>query len=65
VGDCLKACDNEGVKCSGVTVLSTVEPLEIGRTCAFVRANINPGLFKRSMIRADLNRLLFPSSFLW
>jgi hypothetical protein len=64
VKDCLTACDDAGDKCSGITVLSTVEPNAIGATCMFVTANTDPGVFKRTMIRADLNRLIFPSTFL-
>lgn len=29
-----------------------------------IEANTQPGVFKRTMIRTDLNRLLLPSSFL-
>lgn len=64
VRDCLQACDDAGSSCAGVTVLSTVEPVDIGKTCAFVRSNNNNGVFKRTMVRADLNRLIFPSPFL-
>lgn len=64
VKDCLTACDDAGDKCSGITVLSTVEPNAIGATCMFVTANTEPGVFKRTMIRADLGRLIFPSAFL-
>lgn len=65
VEDCLRACDDAGDMCSGVTVLSTVEPLAIAKSCRFVQANTGPGVFKRTVIRTDLNRLIFPSSFLW
>jgi hypothetical protein len=65
VEDCLRACDDAGDKCSGVTVLSTVEPLGIAKTCRFVQADTAPGSFRRTVIRTDLDRLLFPSSFLW
>lgn len=63
--DCLKACDDAGVRCSGITVLSTVAPLDIAKHCAFDRSNNNNRVFKRTMIRADLNRLVLPSAFLW
>lgn len=65
VQDCLTACDNAGDSCAGVTVLSTVESVKIGTTCAFIKANTNPGTFKRTMVRASLNRLTFPTAFLW
>lgn len=65
VGQCLKACDDAGESCSGITVLSTVAPVDIAKHCAFVKSNNNNGVFKRTMIRADLNRLIFPSPFLW
>ena len=45
-------------------MLSTVAPVDIGKTCMFVTANTQPGVYKRTMIRADVNRLIFPSSFL-
>jgi len=64
VKDCLTACDYAGDQCSGITVLSTVEPVEIGKTCSFVKANTRPGVYKRTMVRADLNRLTLPSMFL-
>jgi len=64
VQDCLTACDYAGDQCSGITVLSTVEPVKIGTTCSFVKANTRPGVYKRTMIRADLNRLSLPSMFL-
>lgn len=64
VQQCLTACDNAGTQCSGVTVLSTVAPLQIPKTCMLVQANTDPGVSKRSMIRADLDRLILPSAFL-
>jgi hypothetical protein len=65
LSDCLKACEDAGDRCSGITVLSTVAPLDIAKHCAFVRSDNSNGLFKRTMIRADLNRLVLPSAFLW
>jgi hypothetical protein len=61
----LTACDNAGDDCAGITVLSTVEPVQIGKSCAFIKADKNPGTFKRTMVRANLNRLSSPSAFLW
>jgi hypothetical protein len=65
VSDCLRACDDAGDRGSGITVLSTVAALDIAKHCAFVRSDNRNGLFKRTMIRADLNRLVLPSAFLW
>lgn len=60
----LTACDDAGDRCSGITVLSTVNPVDIAKSCKFVTANTNNGVYQRTMIRADLNRLIFPTSFL-
>lgn len=65
VEDCLSACDAAGDNCVGVTVLSTVIPAQIPKICAFVKADTEPGTFKRTVIRADLKKLTFPSAFLW
>lgn len=64
VKDCLTACDDAGDRCSGITVLSTVNPVDIAKSCKFVTANTNNGVYQRTMIRADLNRLIFPTDFL-
>lgn len=48
----------------GITLASTVNPASIPKTCSFVKANTDPGTFKRTVIRADLKRLTFPSAFL-
>lgn len=63
VQDCTKACDDQS-DCAGVTVLMTVEPWKIGTTCRLVFGDATPGRFKRSMIRADLERIGFRTTYL-
>jgi hypothetical protein len=64
VQDCIQTCDDMGVACSGITVLTTVKPTAVGPTCAIIKADTQPGVSKRTMIRADLDRLIIPSSLL-
>lgn len=63
VQDCTKACDDLS-DCAGVTVIMTVEPWNIGTTCRLVFGDTTPGRFKRSMIRADLDRIGFRTTYL-
>jgi hypothetical protein len=64
VQDCLTACDDDGDKCVGITVLSDLAPLRVGKSCMFIRADTDNGVFKRSMIHTSLNRLALPSAFI-
>jgi hypothetical protein len=64
VQDCMKACDDAGDACVGVSFKTTVEQSQIGKTCSFVQADLRPGVFKRSMVRASLQRLTLRLAFL-
>lgn len=65
VEQCLAVCDNAGGECVGITVTSNVNPAEIPKSCSLIKANTEPGTFKRTVIRANLGKLNFPSAFLW
>lgn len=63
VQECTRACDDMS-DCAGVTVLMTVEPWKIGSTCRLVFGDATPGRFKRSLVRADLDRIGFRTTYL-
>lgn len=64
VQDCLTACDDDGDECVGISVLSDLAPLRVGKSCMFIRADTSNGVFKRSMVRTSLKRLALPSAFI-
>jgi hypothetical protein len=57
--DCLDACDDDGW-CVGVIMLPTAQPENIPKTCVLIRGDTTPGVYKRSMTRADIARLAVP-----
>jgi len=65
VQDCITACDYDGARCVGVTLEMTVDRLKIASTCKLIRGNAMPGRFKRTVVRTELDRVGFPTSFLW
>jgi hypothetical protein len=50
--------------CAGVTVKMTVDRTDIGTTCKFIRGSTEPGQGRRTVTRAELSRIAFPSSYL-
>jgi len=65
VQDCVTACDDDGATCVGVTLEMTVDRNKLGTTCKLVRGDSRPGRFKRTVVRTELSRVGFPTSFLW
>jgi hypothetical protein len=63
VQDCVTECDYTSW-CAGVTIQMTVDRLKIGSTCKLIRGNDKPGEFKRTVVRTELSRVGFPTSFL-
>lgn len=63
VADCSKACDDDST-CAGFTVRMTVDPWRIGTTCRLVFGDATQGRFKRSMVRTDLDRIGFRTTYL-
>ena len=65
VQDCVNACDDDGARCVGVTLEMTIDKLKLGSTCKLIRGDSSHGRFKRTVVRTELDRVGFPSSFLW
>lgn len=63
IEECAIACDYDQF-CAGVTVKMTVDRNSIGTTCKFIRGSIEPGVFKRTVTRAELSRIGFPIAYL-
>jgi hypothetical protein len=63
IEQCAIACDYDPI-CAGVTVKMTVDRTQIGTTCKFIKGSTFAGIFKRSMTRAELSRIAFPSAYL-
>lgn len=63
IEECAIACDYDP-NCAGVTVKMTVDKTKMGTTCKFIKGSTFPGVFKRTVIRAELSRIAFPSAYL-
>lgn len=63
MSDCFLACDYDNT-CAGVVVDSTVDISARPKTCRLVKGSTQVGVFKRSMVRADINRLQPPAGLI-
>lgn len=63
MSDCFLACDYDNT-CAGVVVDSTVDFTARPKTCRLVKGSTQVGVFKRSMVRADINRLQPPAGLM-
>jgi hypothetical protein len=63
VQQCLDLCDDDGT-CAGVILEETVDPAAVASTCKLFRGDARNGKFKRTVTRADLDRIVLPIFFL-
>lgn len=63
VGDCLIACDMDNA-CAGVVMQAAATPAQSASSCQVIKGDPRLGVYKRSMTRADVNRLDIPAALL-